>query len=79
MSVVDYALGFAQLIVGVEPEGEDKARVYLGARYRGIYFVAEGEDAARVLKAWKNPTQHLTVRNEQIGPLMKDGQPYTPE
>lgn len=56
------ALFGACLIVGVEREA-DALRVYVGARYRGIYVVLPaGEVADGVEAAWNGWSSHLFLR-----------------
>jgi hypothetical protein len=52
--------GDAALVVGVERDDEGDLKVYLGARYRGVYVpIAAGDDADRIERAWASVSAHL--------------------
>jgi hypothetical protein len=54
------ALGDAALLVGVEREENGDLRLYVGARYRGVYALVEaGETADAIVDAWNGTAQHL--------------------
>lgn len=53
----------AALLGGVERDEAGDLKVYLGARYRGIFMVVpSGEHADAIEGAWNGSTGHLFVR-----------------
>lgn len=51
------------LVVGVERASDGDLKVYLGARYKGIYVaIPPGEHADRIERAWNGTGQHLFMR-----------------
>jgi hypothetical protein len=57
------ALLGAALLVGVERDDAGDLKVYLGARYRGIYMVVPaGDNADGVEGAWNGSRGHMFVR-----------------
>lgn len=69
MSGLGYVLGLDVLIVGVEDHptetydnGSPVQKVYIDARYRGIYCVPCEEDAMEIRRQWDGNTMtHLTM------------------
>ena len=59
------------LVCGVEPDPAG-ARVYIGARYRGRYFIARGEDADKALRVWRGSIGHVVMDRRQVGYLLTE-------
>jgi hypothetical protein len=69
------ALAFSGLgveVCGVEPDPAG-ARVYIGPRYDGRYFLARGDDADRCLIAWARSTRkHLLMDHRDVPYLLTE-------
>lgn len=60
-SPIPALFGDASYLVGAERQEDGALRVYVSARYRGIYFVLDGEAADRVEAAWNGSSEHLFI------------------
>jgi hypothetical protein len=61
MSICGLIAGTHTLLVGVEDQEDGALRLYLGARYRGLYVVVDDPDAqAQARAAWATGG-HVTI------------------
>jgi hypothetical protein len=49
----DLLCGQTAMVTGIEDEGDGALRVYVGARYKGVYVLVDGQEAQGALRdAW---------------------------
>ena len=62
-------------IVGVEdePEDPDVVRIYVGARYRGLYFTVDGPRAEQARRDWRaSYCGHLLMHRDDVPQLCRE-------
>ncbi len=59
MSLFALIMGHGVFITGVEDQPDGSTRVYVGPRYRGVYFDEPAEDVETARVAWRNAPAHL--------------------
>jgi hypothetical protein len=70
MSVLGLLMGTSVLVVGVEDDAATGClRMYVGARYRGIYALVEDEDAKDALQRAWHSSRHLVVDKPPVEAL----------
>lgn len=68
--------GRGVFVVGVEdePDDPDVVRVYVDARYRGLYFTVDGPRADEARRAWRASNHgHLLIDRDEIPALCQEG------
>lgn len=70
--MVDLMTGNTALVVGVEDGPDDALKVYIGARYRGVYVLVDDADAQREIRRAWDTMGHVLIPLPDENHLHKD-------
>lgn len=73
MALFGLLFGTSTLVTGVEPGPGDSLKVYVGARFRGIYFLVDDPaEKERVERAWSDRSAHVVIETPPAEILRRD-------